>query len=60
MNIKLVIFDFDGVFTNGKIYFSNKGKIYKYYKVISHNFSAKLKSSIVSISICSLNLAICI
>lgn len=31
--IKLVIFDFDGVFTNGKVYFDNSGNIQKYYNV---------------------------
>jgi 3-deoxy-D-manno-octulosonate 8-phosphate phosphatase (KDO 8-P phosphatase) len=29
--IKFVIFDFDGVFTNGKIYFNNNGEIQKCY-----------------------------
>lgn len=27
----MIIFDFDGVFTNGKIYFSNTGEIFKCY-----------------------------
>ena len=27
VNIKLVVFDFDGVFTNGNIYFNNNGKL---------------------------------
>lgn len=31
--IKLVIFDFDGVFTNGHIYYSSDGKQLKYYNV---------------------------
>jgi arabinose-5-phosphate isomerase len=33
MNIKFVIFDFDGVFTDGKCYFDEKSKIKKYYNV---------------------------
>ena len=33
-SIKFVIFDFDGVFTDGKVYFDNKGNIQKYYNVI--------------------------
>ena len=31
MNLKLVIFDFDGVFTDGKIYFTSSGEIFKCY-----------------------------
>lgn len=33
MNIKFVIFDFDGVFTDGKCYFDEKSKVKKYYNV---------------------------
>lgn len=33
LNIKLVVFDFDGVFTNGNIFFNNNGEITKYYNV---------------------------
>ena len=29
--IKLVVFDFDGVFTDGKFYFNNESKLYKSY-----------------------------
>lgn len=29
--IKLIVFDFDGVFTNGNIYFTSTGKTMKYY-----------------------------
>ena len=31
--IKLSVFDFDGVFTDGKVLFDNKGKLLKYYNV---------------------------
>ena len=33
MNINLVIFDFDGVFTDGKCYFDEKSNIKKYYNI---------------------------
>ena len=33
MNIKLVIFDFDGVFTDGKCYFDSNSNIKKYYNI---------------------------
>jgi arabinose-5-phosphate isomerase len=33
MNIKFVIFDFDGVFTDGKCYFDEQSNIKKYYNV---------------------------
>jgi arabinose-5-phosphate isomerase len=33
MKIKLVIFDFDGVFTDGKCYFDNNNNIKKYYNI---------------------------
>ena len=33
MNIKLVIFDFDGVFTDGKCYFDENHNIKKYYDI---------------------------
>jgi arabinose-5-phosphate isomerase len=33
MNIKLVIFDFDGVFTDGKCYFDTNSNIKKYYNI---------------------------
>lgn len=33
MNIKLVIFDFDGVFTDGKCYFDINSNIKKYYNI---------------------------
>jgi arabinose-5-phosphate isomerase len=33
MDIKLVVFDFDGVFTDGKCYFDKNGNILKYYDV---------------------------
>ena len=29
--IKFVVFDFDGVFTDGKMYFDKEGNIIKYY-----------------------------
>lgn len=29
--IKLAVFDFDGVFTDGKVFFNDKGEIMKYY-----------------------------
>ncbi len=29
--IKFVVFDFDGVFTDGKVYFDCQGNIQKYY-----------------------------
>lgn len=29
--IKLAVFDFDGVFTDGKVYFDHKGEVMKYY-----------------------------
>ena len=29
--IKLVVFDFDGVFTDGRVYFDSNGNIMKYY-----------------------------
>jgi arabinose-5-phosphate isomerase len=32
-NIKFIIFDFDGVFTDGKCYFDNKNNILKYYNI---------------------------
>ena len=31
--IKLVVFDFDGVFTDGKIFFDNQGNPMKHYQV---------------------------
>lgn len=33
MNIKLVIFDFDGVLTDGKCYFDENNNIKKYYDI---------------------------
>ena len=33
MLIKLVIFDFDGVFTNGKCFFDSNNNIIKYYNI---------------------------
>ena len=33
MNIKIVIFDFDGVFTDGKCYFDSNSNIKKYYNI---------------------------
>jgi YrbI family 3-deoxy-D-manno-octulosonate 8-phosphate phosphatase len=33
MNIKLVVFDFDGVFTDGKCYFDSNNNILKYYNI---------------------------
>ena len=33
MNIKFVVFDFDGVFTNGECYFYENDIIGKYYNV---------------------------
>jgi arabinose-5-phosphate isomerase len=33
MDIKLIIFDFDGVFTDGKCYFDNNNNIKKYYNI---------------------------
>jgi YrbI family 3-deoxy-D-manno-octulosonate 8-phosphate phosphatase len=33
MNIKLVVFDFDGVFTEGKIFFNSNNNIIKHYNV---------------------------
>lgn len=32
-NIKLVIFDFDGVFTDGSIFYDSAGNIMKYYNI---------------------------
>ena len=31
--IKFVVFDFDGVFTDGKVYFDCQGNIQKYYNI---------------------------
>lgn len=31
--IKFVVFDFDGVFTDGKVYFDSQGNIQKYYNI---------------------------
>jgi arabinose-5-phosphate isomerase len=33
MDINLVVFDFDGVFTDGKVYFSEDGKVQKRYEI---------------------------
>lgn len=33
MKIKIIIFDFDGVFTNGNCYFDNNNNIKKYYNI---------------------------
>ena len=33
MKIKFVLFDFDGVFTDGKCYFTNNNNIQKYYNI---------------------------
>ena len=37
MNIKLIVFDFDGVFTDGKILFDNEGNAMKHYNAKDGN-----------------------
>ena len=41
--IKFIVFDFDGVFTDGKISFDNKGNAIKYYNAKDGNVIFRLK-----------------
>ena len=51
--IKLVVFDFDGVFTNGKVYFNNDGVSTKHYNVKDGMGIKLLKKNNIKIAVIS-------
>lgn len=51
--IKLVIFDFDGVFTNNKIFFNSTGNIIKYYNVKDGTGIKLLKENNIEVGVIS-------
>jgi arabinose-5-phosphate isomerase len=53
MTIKLVIFDFDGVFTDGKCYFDSNNNIIKYYNIKDGMGLALLKKNNIKIGLIS-------
>ena len=53
MNIKFVVFDFDGIFTDGKIIFDNEGKVMKHYHSKDGMGISRLKDSGFEIGVIS-------
>ena len=53
MNIKLVVFDFDGVFTNGTVTFDSKGDVVKSYNIKDGMAIKILKSMNISTAVLS-------
>ena len=53
MNIKLVVFDFDGVFTDGKCYFDSNNNILKYYNIKDGMAIGSLKKNYIKCGLIS-------
>jgi len=53
MSLKLVVFDFDGCFTDGKVLFDTKGDILKYYNVKDGTGIKLLKENDIKVGIIS-------
>ncbi len=50
---KLIIFDFDGVFTNGKVFFDNSNNILKYYNIKDGKALSLLRDQNIKIGLIS-------
>lgn len=51
--IKLAVFDFDGVFTDGRVYFDGNGQIMKYYNAKDGLRFKLLKKAGIKVGVCS-------